>query len=77
MISYLLKIKVKNIEFEPNGNIPPDFAIKRNIGIEVRRLNKYFNNEPLEQLEFGELRKIVNFIENFVSQKHFKNTSIA
>ena len=72
--SYLLSLGFEKLEFEPNGNIPPDFSINKKIGIEVRRLNKHYNNEPLEKLEFGEIRKIENFILNFSSNKTFANT---
>ena len=32
------------INYEPDGNIPPDFLIDNNIAIEVRRLNEHDNN---------------------------------
>jgi len=30
-----------NIEFEPDGNVPPDFLCDGNVAVEVRRLNKH------------------------------------
>jgi len=51
--AYLKSLGFQKLEFEPNGNIPPDFSLNEKIGIEVRRLNKYFNGEPLEKIEFG------------------------
>jgi adenylate kinase family enzyme len=67
--SYLADSKFNNLEIEPNGNIPPDFSIDNKIGIEVRRLNKHFNGEPLEKIEFGEVRKIENYILKHKSNK--------
>lgn len=28
------------IEFEPDGSVPPDFVVEKTIAIEVRRLNQ-------------------------------------
>lgn len=40
------------IQYEPDGNIPPDFLIDDQIAIEVRRLNEnYFNGNSIEGLE--------------------------
>lgn len=72
--SYLNNLGFQKLEFEPNGNIPPDFSLNKKIGIEVRRLNKHFNGESLEKIEFGEIRKIENFILKFNSNKTFKKT---
>jgi len=35
------------IEYEPNGNVPPDFLLDKKIAVEVRRLNqqKLFNGK--------------------------------
>lgn len=53
---YLKSLEIGNVIFEPDGNIPPDFKINNQIGIEVQRLNQYFfkGNKPeaLEQLDF-------------------------
>lgn len=45
----------KDIVFEPDGNVPPDFLVNGNIAIEVRRLNQHHEAESgtpegLEQL---------------------------
>lgn len=51
---FLKKNFVGLLKYEPNGNIPPDFSLEGKIGIEVRRLNKNFCvngvNEGLESL---------------------------
>jgi hypothetical protein len=56
------------INYEPDGNIPPDFLIDNNIAIEVRRLNEHDNNLPVPRgLEEAEkplirlLRQNINF----------------
>ena len=48
-------LKVGEVVYEPDGNIPPDFAVAQTIGVEVRRLNQNFENsdgstEGLEEL---------------------------
>ena len=53
---YLKSLDLGKVNFEPDGNIPPDFTINNHIGIEVRQLNQHFFNgdkpEGLEQLNF-------------------------
>lgn len=39
---YLIHIGVNSLEFEPDGNVPPDFTIEKRIAIEVRRLNQNY-----------------------------------
>jgi len=39
---YLKSLGVGDVQFEPDGNIPPDFAIDARIAVEVRRLNQNF-----------------------------------
>jgi hypothetical protein len=45
-----------NVVFEPDGNVPPDFAVNSIYAVEVRRLNQQFFNEQktegLENLSF-------------------------
>ena len=40
--SYLTSLHLGEVIFEPDGNIPPDFAIDKRIGVEVTRLNQHF-----------------------------------
>jgi hypothetical protein len=52
---YLEHRGFKDVVFEPDGNVPPDFLVNGNIAIEVRRLNQHHeaeSGEPegLEQL---------------------------
>ena len=42
----------KDIVFEPDGNIPPDFSIEGKIAVEVRRLNQnFFAGDEVSGLE--------------------------
>ena len=52
---YLRSIRIGDVVYEPDGNIPPDFAIDGRIAVEVRRLNQNFefadgSSQGLEQL---------------------------
>lgn len=38
---YLETLSPESLEFEPDGNIPPDFLLNGNIAIEVTRLNEH------------------------------------
>lgn len=38
-----------NIVYEPDGNIPPDFLVKGDIAVEVRRLNQNYFDGPRPQ----------------------------
>jgi hypothetical protein len=40
--TYLKSLGFKNVVFEPDGNIPPDFSIDGGIAVEARRLNQHF-----------------------------------
>ncbi|MFZ1290992.1 MAG: hypothetical protein WAR79_12925 [Melioribacteraceae bacterium] len=71
---FLTKLEFGKYEYEPDGNIPPDFAFERNIGIEVRRLNRnYFNNSKVEGLE--ELQFRIHHILNKSLELFNSNTN--
>ena len=55
---YFKSLGYNNIKFEPNGNRTPDFAINDQIAVEVRRLNKFHNQQPVEKVEFKLIPKI-------------------
>jgi hypothetical protein len=40
--TYLKSIGFRDVVFEPDGNIPPDFSLNGTIAVEVRRLNQHF-----------------------------------
>jgi hypothetical protein len=47
--------------FEPDGNIPPDFSVNGNIGVEVRRLNQnYRDGDQVSGLEQNSIPLIKN-----------------
>jgi hypothetical protein len=76
---FLSSIGFKYIDYEPNGNIPPDFLVNGNTAIEVRRLNQYTNvngtEKPLEELHFKLIPRIIKTIEEFET-KEFNDTLI-
>lgn len=41
---YLLSLNIGQVVYEPDGNIPPDFLIGKNIAIEARRLNQNYRS---------------------------------
>lgn len=50
--TYLKSLSLGDVTFEPDGNIPPDFSLNKEIAIEVRRLNQhYFSNGKTQGLE--------------------------
>ena len=63
---YLKAIGSKEIKYEPDGNIPPDFVLDSKTAIEVRRLNKH-----IESHETGEFEE--NFeLQNYVIKPSFE-----
>jgi hypothetical protein len=49
---YLIGLSRGVVQFEPDGNIPPDFRVASTIGVEVRRLNQnYYDGDDAEGLE--------------------------
>jgi len=42
---YLMSLSIGRVEYEPDGNVPPDFLVDSRIAVEVRRLNQ---NEELD-----------------------------
>ena len=49
---YLKSLDMGVVDFEPDGNIPPDFSINKAIAVEVRRLNQNtFQNGEIRGLE--------------------------
>ncbi len=43
--NYLKSLDYRDVVFEPDGNISPDFSIDDRIAAEVRRLNQHFFTE--------------------------------
>lgn len=54
--AYLKSLGFKNVVFEPDSNVPPDFSIDGKIAVEVRRLNQhFFIKDEARGLEEGRL----------------------
>jgi len=61
---YLQTLNYEKLEYEPLGNVTPDFLLDNKIAIEVRRLNKnYISNEKLVHLEDIEVPIIAKNID--------------
>jgi hypothetical protein len=71
--SYLARLGLGEPEFEPDGNVPPDFLLQSRIAIEVRRLNKHSigveRPQGLEQAEIP-LMKAANDVLREFDQNH-------
>jgi len=74
-------LEIQNFEkivYEPDGNIPPDFAIiKENIAVEVRRLNQHYgfdnNPKPLEKIEYPLISSLNKILKSY-SKEEFSST---
>lgn len=82
---YLLHHGFEDIRYEPNkrGNnnkIPPDFSIKGNIGIEVRRLNQHYHNgttfKALEGIEYSLSGRIRNLLKSYANCEFDKSSFV-
>jgi hypothetical protein len=85
VFEYLLSQGFKDIQHEPNCqgnncNIPPDFSIKGNIGIEVRRLNRHFNydnkDKALEEVEYNLMPKINKLLKSYSNYDFAKSALV-
>ena len=69
---YLEKTQGENVVFEPDGNVPPDFAVNSDIAVEVRRLNQQFMDgkkmEGLEQVSFSIMDVLKEVLVSFDPQ---------
>ncbi|MFT6871017.1 MAG: hypothetical protein ACJAVN_000014 [Roseivirga sp.] len=61
----------QSIDFEPDGNIPPDFVLDKKIAVEVRRLNqnkviegKVIGTETLQNKFWQKLKTLVEKLNN-------------
>lgn len=67
---YLNKQGYKSIEYEPDGNVPPDFLANNSIAIEVRRLNQHYENKSgdtngLEEVSIPLYQTVHRMLSNF------------
>lgn len=64
---YLRGLKLGEVAYEPDGNVPPDFSVGGRIGVEVRRLNQNYTDssgasQGLEEVTiplWGRMRSIL------------------
>lgn len=70
--AYLKSLGFKNVVFEPDGNIPPDFSIDGRIAVEVRRLNQHFFTKDevrgLEECRLPLFKLLQSSLSEFNSQ---------
>lgn len=66
---YLIDQGHENIQHEPDGNVPPDFAVDGQYGVEVRRLNQNIEGEEgpkgLEEDDIPLLHKFREVLSSF------------
>lgn len=66
---YLSHQGFQNIQYEPDGKIPPDFSIDGKIGVEVRRLNQHYlergKPKPLEELAYKLVPRIDSLLTSY------------
>jgi type II secretory pathway component GspD/PulD (secretin) len=75
---YLQTLKQTNLQYEPLGNVTPDFLMDNTIAIEVRRLNRNFINSKhkinIENVDISVIKNIKKTIEKF-THKYYKNSA--
>ncbi len=65
---YLQTLNYTKVEYEPLGNVTPDFVLDNKIAVEVRRLNRnYIKDEQLVSRESCEIDTHDNIKENNLS----------
>lgn len=79
--NYLLSIGFSNIIYEPDGNIPPDFLVNRDIAIEVRRLNQFITIDKqdfsIEDQKYRLMPRITNLLNKYtLSEGHSAYVSV-
>ena len=71
---YFKSIGFENIEYEPNGNRTPDFVVNKKIAVEVRRLNQFHENKPLEKVTYNLVPKVIKQIESYGNNSHNRSS---
>jgi hypothetical protein len=71
---YLLRLGYERIEYEPDGNVPPDFLVDGSIAVEVRKLNQNHVTADgvrgLEHLAVPLERKMDSLLKSFHGPTH-------
>lgn len=72
--NFLVNRGCKNVVYEPDGNVPPDFLVDGYLAVEVRRLNQNFDfgthTEGLEQASIPLSQKIQALATSLGPPKH-------
>lgn len=76
-INYFKTKGFDNILFEPKGNRPPDILLNNEIAVEVRRLNQFKENKPLENLQSKVEPKLINLFKNYRNGEHSRSSWIS
>lgn len=71
--AYFKFLGYEDIVYEPNGNRTPDFLVNGEIAIEVRRLNQFYKQKPLENVWYNISPKIIKVIESFKKENYVKS----
>jgi hypothetical protein len=70
----LTHLGFKDVLYEPDGNIPPDFLVNGRIAVEVRRLNQNYRDgevtEGLEQAAISLWHRIKNLLQSLGPPVH-------
>jgi hypothetical protein len=59
-----------DIAFEPKGNRPPDLLLDNEIAVEVRRLNQFKGNKPLEELRSKIEPRLLTLFNEYKNGQH-------
>src|ERR1700733_14207456 len=68
--NYLKHIGFKDVLYEPDGNVPPDFLADGRVAIEVRRLNQNYDDgggrglRGLEEVAIPLWRRVRDYLTN-------------
>lgn len=78
---YLQTLEYSRVEYEPLGNVTPDFSLDKNIAVEVRRLNRNHidgnNLLSVENLEIPLIKNIKRIISTFTYNSHSNSAYVS
>ncbi|WP_065188080.1 hypothetical protein [Shewanella woodyi] len=64
---YLKNLPSISLDFEPDGNVPPDFLMNDSIAIEVTRLNEHIEIQGVLKRFDDESFSIIAYVENILN----------
>lgn len=78
--TYLKSKGFQDIQFEPDGNIPPDFFIDGEIAVEVRRLNQHYEHngkaDALESVNFKLIPMLNKLLKSYEGEGHISSSFV-